>query len=111
MKDIANNHDDLEKKLQGLSDSSFGPILALRHEVDSMGAVVIDKFNTDTIFNTKFLMVKPEMSKQGLATGLLSGTIQQASALGYKNQDCCLPQRLQEGCHGQRDGDGGRGQV
>ena len=84
MKDVANNQDDLEKKLQGLSDSSFGPILVLRHEVDSMGAVVFDKFNTDTIFNTKFLMVKPEMSKQGLATGLLSRAIQQASALGFK---------------------------
>jgi predicted N-acetyltransferase YhbS len=84
MKDVENNQDDLEKKLQGLSDSSFGPILVLRHEVDSMGAVVFDKFNTDTIFNTKFLMVKPEMSKQGLATGLLSRAIQQASALGYK---------------------------
>ena len=49
-----------------------------------MGAAVFEKFNTDTIFNTKFLMVKPEMSKQGLATGLLSRAIQQASALGYK---------------------------
>jgi len=78
------NGEKLEKMLNGLSDPSFGPIMAIRHEVDLCGASIFQELNTDIIFNTKFLMVKPEMAKQGLATSLLSRAIQQASALGYK---------------------------
>ena len=48
------------------------------------GSIFFQELNTDTIFNTKFLMVKPEMSMEGLDTGLLSRAIQQASALGYR---------------------------
>jgi GNAT superfamily N-acetyltransferase len=84
IKDVLNTPSDLDKKIRDLSDPGFGPILAIRHELDNLGSIVFPEFNTNIIFNTKFLMVKPEMSMQGLATGLLSRAIQQASALGYK---------------------------
>jgi len=70
--------------IRGLTSPDFGPIIAIRDQVDTMGSVVFREFNTDTIFNTKYLTVKQEMAHQGLATGLLSRAIQQASALGYK---------------------------
>jgi len=73
-----------DQGIRWLSNPDFGPIIAIRDEVDTMGSIVFSKFNTDTIFNTKFLTVKQDMAQQGLATGLLSRTIQQASALGYK---------------------------
>ena len=83
--DISPHLDDYLKKESALIDPDFAPILAMRHEVDCMGGTIaFQSLNTDTIFNTKFLMVKPDVSMQGLATGLLSRAIQQASALGYK---------------------------
>ena len=83
LKDVQEDNLDL-KKIRDLTYPDFGPVFTIRSQVDSLGKSIFQEYECDTIFMTKFLMVKPEMSMQGLATGLLSRAVQQASALGYK---------------------------
>ena len=84
IKDVKKEFHDFDKKIKDLSDPGYGPIVAMVHQVDTLGKVVFQEYNTDTIFMTRFLTIRQDMSHQGLATGLLSRAIQQASALGYK---------------------------
>jgi len=82
---VMDTHADIDKKIYELSNHKYAPVLAILHQVNVMGGkVVFEDFNTDSIFMVKYLTVRPEVSMEGLATGLLSRVIQQASALGYK---------------------------
>jgi len=74
----------MKRKVGQLLCPGYAPIVAIRQEVDTMGKEVFKEFNTDTLFQTKFLTVATEIGMQGLATAMLSRAIQQGSALGYK---------------------------
>ena len=84
LKAVQEENLDLDQKIGDLTYPDYGPVFAMRSHVDYLGKSIFQEYECDTIFMTKFLMVKPEMSMQGLATGLLSRAVQQASALGYK---------------------------
>jgi len=74
----------MKRKSGQLLSPGYAPIIAIRQEVDTMGKEVFKQFNTDVLFQTKFLTVATEIGMQGLATTMLSRAIQQGSALGYK---------------------------
>ena len=82
--DISPFREHVVDMITHLRDPAFGPIMAIRREINNMGGnILFQEINSDVIFDTKFLMVKPYVSMRGLGTGLLSRAVQQASVLGY----------------------------